>query len=419
MAVGKRQALRQICIQTNYSTILTFTIMQMKKIQLSILAILAFIFTINPANACDLSNLTLNNVVSAGGGEYLITVTYCAGSGQNSQRYGGDQNSSAFGFQLVGATYSSTTPAPASLTSPTTGAIYDLVPYYLSQDWAIYDNNLNQWWACVNGGCGPVQSACVTVTLRTVGLPTLIRGGGAEAAGVVVPPYGCNGQPDMEVSPICFNFNVNAGADRTVYYGYAPQACTTLSAVAGGIAGPFTYLWSTGATTASINVCPSVTTTYTVTATAANGCVVSDQVVITSVNVICGNGKVNVCHSNVTKCVKTNLVAGHLLHGDRLGSCSNKTNEIENETFAGLNFYPNPASSSITISIFAETHGNATIEIFGINGAKISEVFSGSVEADTEMEFNQDLSSFPAGMYMVRLVLPDGKTEIKKLIVTK
>jgi hypothetical protein len=47
---------------------------------------------------------------------------------------------------------------------------------------------------------------------------------------------------------------------------------TLTATVAGGV-GPFNYQWSNGATTASITVSPSATTTYTVTVSSANGCI--------------------------------------------------------------------------------------------------------------------------------------------------
>jgi hypothetical protein len=45
--------------------------------------------------------------------------------------------------------------------------------------------------------------------------------------------------------------------DATVYYGYAPESCTTISisTVSGGMA-PYTYSWNTGETTNGITVCP-------------------------------------------------------------------------------------------------------------------------------------------------------------------
>ncbi len=60
----------------------------------------------------------------------------------------------------------------------------------------------------------------------------------------------------------------NAGADAAICLG----DCATLTASGGA-----SFLWSTGATTASITVCPTVNTTYTVTVSNA-GCTASDDV---------------------------------------------------------------------------------------------------------------------------------------------
>lgn len=45
--------------------------------------------------------------------------------------------------------------------------------------------------------------------------------------------------------------------------------------------GTYTYLWNNGQTTASISVAPSITTTYTVTATSSGGCTSSTNAVVT------------------------------------------------------------------------------------------------------------------------------------------
>jgi gliding motility-associated-like protein len=66
--------------------------------------------------------------------------------------------------------------------------------------------------------------------------------------------------------------NADAGSNRDICQGTS----TTLTAT-GGI----TYLWSTGATTASIQVSPNFTTTYYVTVTDANGCIGTDSVRVT------------------------------------------------------------------------------------------------------------------------------------------
>jgi gliding motility-associated-like protein len=55
----------------------------------------------------------------------------------------------------------------------------------------------------------------------------------------------------------------------------------TIAAVAGGGITPYTYQWSNGAVTASQSVSPAATTNYTVLVTDANGCTVSQSLIIT------------------------------------------------------------------------------------------------------------------------------------------
>jgi len=63
--------------------------------------------------------------------------------------------------------------------------------------------------------------------------------------------------------------SANAGTDQTICLGQS----TTLSATGGT-----TYVWSSGQTGANIIVSPVVSTTYTVTVTASNGCSASDAI---------------------------------------------------------------------------------------------------------------------------------------------
>ncbi len=122
---------------------------------------------------------------------------------------------------------------------------------------------------------------------------------------------------------------VSAGNDTTVYNGYSPLSCVPLTATSTGTA-PFSYLWSTGDTNASITACDTATATYVVSVTDSNGCVAADTVTVFVVDVHCGNNnnKVLVCHippgnpANAHAiCVSENAVAAHLAHGDVLGAC--------------------------------------------------------------------------------------------------
>lgn len=69
----------------------------------------------------------------------------------------------------------------------------------------------------------------------------------------------------------------NAGADATNCLG----SSINLTGSATGGFPPYTYLWSTGATTATTSVSPTVATTYTLTVTDSKGCVGSDAVIVT------------------------------------------------------------------------------------------------------------------------------------------
>ena len=74
---------------------------------------------------------------------------------------------------------------------------------------------------------------------------------------------------------IC-NVIVNAGQDQQI----CADDITILTAFANGGEPPYTYQWSTGETTQSISVSPNENTTYGVTVTDMESCIVSDEVAL-------------------------------------------------------------------------------------------------------------------------------------------
>lgn len=102
-----------------------------------------------------------------------------------------------------------------------------------------------------------VQTAAITVCpgVTTTYTVTVTDVNGCQAADDVT----------VTVNPLPA---ASAGPDQAICLG----DCATLTA-SGGVA----YVWSTGATTASINVCPTVNTVYNVTVTDANGCSATDE----------------------------------------------------------------------------------------------------------------------------------------------
>ena len=139
----------------------------------------------------------------------------------------------------------------------------------------------------------PVVSAGPDVSICSGGSTTLTASGattyswspgGQTTASITVSPasnttytvtgtsLGCTASDAVTVT-VSGNAPINAGPDVSICAG----ASTTLTGTGGN-----TYSWAPGGqTTAAITVTPATTTTYTLTGTDGNGCIGSDQVVVT------------------------------------------------------------------------------------------------------------------------------------------
>ncbi|RVT75736.1 HYR domain-containing protein [Flavobacterium sufflavum] len=216
----------------------------------------------------------------------------------------------------------------------------------------------------------------------------------------------------------------NAGPDKTVYPSYTQNKCATLSGSGSGGVPPYKYLWSTGAKTASINVCPTVTTTYTLRVTDASGCFKTDDVVVNAIDISCGKSSIYVCHNNVTTCVKTNDVKMHLAHGDYLGTCNNavsfakkiNTSIIENNDMFIL--YPNPTTGSFTVEVCKNNVvKGAKLQVVNTLGqiiySKKAFKIEGCIKETIELSH-----TLPEGMYSLNLIIGEN-VETRKIILTK
>ena len=248
----------------------------MRKLNTLILTCLFLLGFTGTVSACDNSSFSLINMTDFGGGQYEFTVEFCAGGGVGGASGGtGTWFVQAVGGGTTFATY------PATLTSPQTAAIYSASTFpYLGNEYLVYDLLSYpgtgwgaDWWTTTGGLFGPAGSYCVTFTFVTNGMPNQLILGGAEGAGVGVAPYGCNGLPEMEI-------NFGLAADAGPSFNLCKGNPGTITASATGGTAPYTYLWNTGATTASITVTPLVNTTYTVTVTDALGNTDADNIPI-------------------------------------------------------------------------------------------------------------------------------------------
>lgn len=471
----------------------------MKKIYtfLAVLCVAFFHPGAKEAMACDNSSFTLVSQTALGNNLYEYEVTFCAGGGQ----YGAEAQTYTWGIQLQGgATFSS---YPASLTSPQTGAVYEPRPYgnymmiYEVSSWPA--NSPYYWpnaWTCLEANCGPAAPQCVTFTIVTSGEPTAMVLMGAEASGVGVPPYGCNGNPEMVINlngpvveagsdveycvggcatlsgsvsggtppysyywsngqttptiTVCNTQNtlltltviddnglvshdqvsvivqqppvVDAGANQSINDG----DCALLEGYANGSMYPYTYQWSNGGTTKDVTVCPSTTTTYTLTATDARGCSASDNVTVDVQDISCGRNRVYMCKNGRTACVRTSQVQSKLNRGWVLGPCNNRMaapdyieeEDITDEMTTYTEIFPNPAGEQVSIQYTFTENVDVNIEVYDIAGSKIRDVITNkSVQENVMGTETVSVNDFPSGVYFISISASNGERVMHKLMV--
>jgi hypothetical protein len=214
---------------------------------------------------------------------------------------------------------------------------------------------------------------------------------------------------------------VSAGADQTVTLGTnASIACATLTA--SGSPSAYTYLWSNGATTQSIKVCPATTTVYTVTATDQYGCSSTDEVIIFVKDARCGNkkDKVVVCHKGQPICIASQAVQAHLDHGDVIGDCSDNgsmdAEAAEQDNGAKIAIFPNPMVDQSQLRVVTNVKGHVSIDILDLNGKVVLSLHKGIANANEELNFDIKRSIGPGNIYIGRVITEKGVQTFKLII---
>ncbi|MPR33638.1 choice-of-anchor Q domain-containing protein [Salmonirosea aquatica] len=202
--------------------------------------------------------------------------------------------------------------------------------------------------------------------------------------------------------------NLTTSPNTSVVYGYG-SSCTTLTASATGGTGTLRLAWSNGATGNSTQVCPTQTTTYTVTATDAAGCSATKIITVTVNDVRCGYGGVKMCQGGRETCVAQYLVPTYLRFGYTLGGCNSSTparigyeQAQEVPLSLSLKAYPNPTQDALTVEVLAPVAGMATFELLDVAGRARQVRQQELTEGHNEVEFR--LGSLPAGIYLIRAV---------------
>ncbi|MDY8134610.1 T9SS type A sorting domain-containing protein [Aquimarina sp. 2201CG5-10] len=143
----------------------------------------------------------------------------------------------------------------------------------------------------------------------------------------------------------------DAGTDVTITQGES----TTLTATGGG-----TYEWSTGETTASINVSPDETTTYTVTVTSEEGCTATDDVTVfvEGCSVIADAGP------DQTICIVTDVVPTVVGDENQTSLRSNMMEEVTLTASGGDTYLWSTGETTQSITVSPTTETTYTVTVF-------------------------------------------------------
>lgn len=226
--------------------------------------------------------------------------------------------------------------------------------------------------------------------------------------------------------------NVGNAAAVDIDNGDAPKItkcfglqCTILTANPTSGLDPFTYSWNTGSTDQATEVCPTETTSYTVVATDANGCSVTQTTSIIYVDACCEGNDVIVCTGTETVCVDSALVQGMINEGATVGPCPSGERKITSNTaqasFEGtmkaLNVYPNPFTDATVFEVKLVEASQVKIEIMDVTGKKIAELSNAVFAAGTHQfnwnGMNANGASVVSGLYFCRITSGDQVQTLK------
>ena len=220
--------------------------------------------------------------------------------------------------------------------------------------------------------------------------------------------------PTITVS-IPNSFALNQGVlPNTVYPAYAPASSLTLQANVSGGTGPYSYNWSNSATTSSITVSPTVTTTYTLNVQDQNGCPGSATKTVNVLNISGGRSgdKIVVCHNGHDITIATPALVDHLQHGDMLGSCEPNSGRVRSTdvletTDLAIRVLGNPSSNHFDIQIRGNAD-NIRLTVYDNLGRVI--------ERKSSLPSNQIVrlgSFYQSGIYLVEIIQGTQKQTLK------
>ncbi|TXC78816.1 HYR domain-containing protein [Luteibaculum oceani] len=263
--------------------------------------------------------------------------------------------------------------------------------------------------------------------------------------------------------------SLSVSDNQTVYLGYDPAACADIGlSISGGVA-PYSYAWSNGFDGTDQQVCPEISTEYVVTVTDANGCEISDAIMVCVIDIRSrdkkGNikpGKVDICHvppgnpANAhTISISVNAVADHLAeHDDYLGACGTnptclddglaeayvpptasdddggsagsggkgkgrKSGDFEETTSISgvleeLSVFPNPFKAELNVSVGVALNEQIEIALMDLSGKQIKTLFNGN-STSKHIHLKISAEDLSAGVYML-IVKSQGSVKMERIV---
>jgi hypothetical protein len=212
------------------------------------------------------------------------------------------------------------------------------------------------------------------------------------------------------------------GQKNTIYLGVGPT-CLQLNAMpTGGTKLPgnnYTYSWSNGASSKTINVCPASAGTYvySVTVTDSLGCQAITSKTIIVMDIRCGKNTVHICwpgrNGNTGMCVSQGEAAILVFFGARFGYCTglgSTANNSNSNAIAELSLdkkitvYPNPNTGSFSLQL--ANIQTSEIRVIDQSGRIIYRQLINGMEGSRTLQIN--LGAVAKGLYIIQAIGKDG-----------
>jgi hypothetical protein len=224
-----------------------------------------------------------------------------------------------------------------------------------------------------------------------------------------------NGNVSVSPSP-----TVAGQATNTIYLGYGPQSVSLTALVPTGFP-PYTYVWTTGATSNSITVSPTTSTEYGVTIKNAFGCAIHLTQTVNVQDIRDGNkNKVFICHNGHAQSVSVNAVPALLVQGDLLGNCG-ATSTTQAKTMGEsvsqpLLLYPNPAINKASVLLTLEKDEALSVTIMDMQGRVVMKPAYRNLKAGKQV-IDLNTSRLSNGIYFIQLSTGTSSSRMKFVVL--